>query len=295
MTNNKPILDKIIKYKENNSNFAYYFTGLLEGDGTIITPKTERSSKDKLNYPSIQITFNLKDLPLALVVQKELTFGSLSRLKGTKAYRLTINNIQGILLIINILNGKMRTPKIIDLWKLIDWVNQKYSELNLLRLPINDSNIESNAWLSGFIDADGHFAIRTTKGSKYIKVECKLVIVQSRVDHNNNDKKDVLIKIAKLLSTTVKSTRNDKPKSEYSLRTTNLKGNLEIKNYLNNYQLFSSKYLDYKDWLKVLIFFEKGKVKHKNSIESALYIKKGINNNRTVFNWDHLQNFYSLG
>ena len=68
--------------KLNKSLFSYYFTGLIEGDGTIITPKTLRNPKGKLNYPAIQIVFHLKDLPLALLVQKELGVGSLSRKKG---------------------------------------------------------------------------------------------------------------------------------------------------------------------------------------------------------------------
>src|ERR1700730_15073932 len=52
--------------------FISYLTGLIEGDGTIIVPKTERSYKGKLNYPSIQIVFHLKDFPLALLIQKNL-------------------------------------------------------------------------------------------------------------------------------------------------------------------------------------------------------------------------------
>ena len=63
------------------TNFASYLTGLIEGDGTIIVPKTERSIKGKLNYPSIQIAFNLKDLPLALIIQKTLGCGSISKKK----------------------------------------------------------------------------------------------------------------------------------------------------------------------------------------------------------------------
>jgi len=40
------------------SNFRFYLAGLIEGDGTIIVPKPERSAKGRLNYPSIQIIFN---------------------------------------------------------------------------------------------------------------------------------------------------------------------------------------------------------------------------------------------
>ena len=106
---------------KNNCNgnlpFASYLTGLIESDGTIIVPNTLRSSKGKLNYPSIQIVFHLKDLPLALMIQKELAFGSLSK----RCKCLYINNTEGILLIISLLNGNMKTPKINNLYNLIDY------------------------------------------------------------------------------------------------------------------------------------------------------------------------------
>jgi hypothetical protein len=109
-------------YFGNNSNpeFAHYIAGLIEGDGTIHIPKTERSSKGSLNYPSIQIVFHLKDLPLALLIQKELGHGSISRKKGLNAYIYTVNNFDGLIMLISILNGNMKTNKIYALHRLID-------------------------------------------------------------------------------------------------------------------------------------------------------------------------------
>jgi hypothetical protein len=106
--------------KYSNKEFADYMSGLIEGDGTIHVPKSKRSIKGILNYPSIQIVFHLKDLPLALLVQKELGYGSISRKKGKNAYIFTVNNYDGIILLINILNGNMKTNKIFALHKLID-------------------------------------------------------------------------------------------------------------------------------------------------------------------------------
>jgi len=100
--------------------FSYYLTGLIEGDGTIIVPKSKRSEKGHINYPSIQIAFQLHDLPLALLIMKELNFGSLARKKGVNAYILTINGYYGLLYLIHIINGKMRTPKIHSFYDLID-------------------------------------------------------------------------------------------------------------------------------------------------------------------------------
>ena len=104
----------------NRLDFSSYLAGLIEGDGSIFVPKTLRSDKGKLNYPSIQICFHLKDLPLALLIQKELGHGSLARVKGVNAYVLTINNFDGLILITSLINGNMKTPKIHALYKLVD-------------------------------------------------------------------------------------------------------------------------------------------------------------------------------
>ena len=124
----------------NNDKFSYYLTGLIEGDATIFVAKTE-ITKHKLNYPSIQITFHFKDLPLALLLQKELGDGSLARKKGINAYVLSINNYDGLLLLISLINGKMRTPKIHSLYSLIDWYNLKGSGFNFEKKELDKSSL----------------------------------------------------------------------------------------------------------------------------------------------------------
>ena len=122
--NNICLLNSKINNSSKNLNknykFISYLTGLIEGDGSIIVPKVDRSSKGKINYPSIQISFHLKDLPLSLLIQKNLRFGSIIRKKGLNAYTLSINNHEGILTLVNLLNGNMKTPKIYSLFNLID-------------------------------------------------------------------------------------------------------------------------------------------------------------------------------
>src|SRR5882672_3661468 len=135
----------VLQDTKKRSKFSYYLAGLIEGDGTIIVPKTERSKKGRLNYPSIQIVFDLRDLPLAIMIQKELKCGSLSRIKGVNAYRLTINNYQGLILMVNILNGYMRTPKIEMLYLLISFLNYRFPLLNIIKKEKNLSNINSNS------------------------------------------------------------------------------------------------------------------------------------------------------
>lgn len=286
-----------LNYKDlSNLKFSSYLAGLIEGDGTIVVPKTERSAKGKINYPSIQIVFHLKDLPLALMIQKELKNGSLSRKKGVNAYILTINSLEGLLLLTSLINGNMRTPKIYALNNLIDWLNFKFNSqgINIPKISLNISQLDSNAWLSGFIEADGHFSVRTTTTSKYPRIECKFELSQRQIDHNGRNNLDFLEFIANFLLSSVKAIRVDKPKSEYRVRTTSLNGNLVLENYLNTFPLFGSKYLDYKDWIKVLDYFKLGTFKHKIYIEEIILIKSSMNDARTVFTWDHLNKFYNL-
>ena len=290
---NKRLYSNSLKNNDFNLNFASYLAGLIEGDGTIIVPKTERSPKGKLNYPSIQIVFDLRDLPLALILQSKINHGSLSKKKGVNAYILTINNFEGLILIANLINGYMRTPKIIALYKLIDWLNVRF-DLNIVKKDKDTSNIDSNSWFAGFIDADGHFSVRTTTVSKYPKIECKFELTQRQNDHNNENNYEFLNLIADFLLTTVKGFRVDQPKPEYRVRTTSLKGNLILINYMENYPLFSSKYLNYQDWKKVLEYFENKNHTNPESIKTIIEIKSKMNNKRTEFNWDHLGKFYNL-
>jgi hypothetical protein len=105
----------------NNSQLGYYLAGLIEGDGLINIPTSLKSKSGKRNYPSIQIIFNKKDSPLGFEIIKQLgSNGSMIRKKNTNAYVLTINDYMGLLKVINLINGKLRTPKINRLNLLID-------------------------------------------------------------------------------------------------------------------------------------------------------------------------------
>jgi hypothetical protein len=290
--------NNILMKHKNNKHFITYLTGLIEGDGTIIIPKTERSSKGKLNYPSIQIIFHLKDLPLALLIQKILGFGSLQRKKGINAYILYINNQKGILNLVNLLNGNMRTPKINSLYKLIDWLNNKDLNLNLIKLPLNTIPLENDAWFSGMIESDGHFSVRSTAAAegrgKYPKIECKFELSQRQKDHLGYSNELFLANIAKFLNVSLKHFRENTSNPQFRLRTTSLDSNLKLINYLNEFPLFGSKYLDYENWREVLNLFNPRFKYSEENINKVLNLKKEMNDNRTIFIWDHLNKFYNL-
>ena len=78
--------------------------------------------------------------------------------------------------IVNIINGKFRTPKIDQLYNLIDWINEKYL-VKIPKMPLDNSPLIINSRLAGFIDADGSFYIRYSRK----QIICKFSLEQRMV------------------------------------------------------------------------------------------------------------------
>nr|YP_004376359.1 intronic ORF at intron 2 of nad5 [Moniliophthora roreri]ADO51567.1 intronic ORF at intron 2 of nad5 [Moniliophthora roreri] len=275
-----------------NPNFRSYLAGLLEGDGSIWIPVNHRDSQDKFIYPIITFSFNAKDLPLAMIIQQKLATGHIYKIKGKNAYTYRISNIVNLIKFIDIINGFMRTPKIYNLNKLIDYLNNKGYSIN--KYPLDNSPIDSNAWLAGLIDSDGHFSVRvsTDKNNLLKRIACSLEICQRQKDLISHSYFNILSIIGELLLCKVKETKTNSKNPQYRIRTTSLNGNLVLIDYLQKYPLFSSKYLDYKDWNLVLTYFVNKE--HKIKYNEIVKIKSSMNDRRTFFTWDHLQNFYNL-
>jgi hypothetical protein len=85
-------------------------------------------------------------------------------------------------MIINLINGYLRTPKIDQFNKLVTWINNN-SNNNFTINETDTSSILKNAWLSGFIDAPGSFSINIRKKTEKERIELRLEYVL------NNDKK----------------------------------------------------------------------------------------------------------
>ena len=103
-----------------------------------------------LNRGSFDICFDLRDYPLAELLRTKI--GGFIRIRG-QACILSIKNIVPVFKVITLINGHMRTPKIEALHRLIIWYNNKYNT-QIPLLGLDESPIQSNNWLFGFLDAD---------------------------------------------------------------------------------------------------------------------------------------------
>ena len=264
-----------------------YLAGLVEGDGTIVVPKTERSAKGKLNYPSIQIVFQLKDFPLCQAIQKQLGYGSINKKKQSAAYILTINSNEGLINLAKLINGKLRGPKYFQYCLLLNFINNRNPELNLTAEKLDQSYLSSNSWLTGFIEADGSFQVRTSLDSKIKRLQLSFELSQVRVTKYGYSMNDLMLSIAQFLNVNVNEIRSDRKHPQYRIRTSTIKTNLILCNYLNQFKLQGIKYLDYQDWKFILHYFEEGT--HNENISKIIEIKSGMNQRRIEYNWDHLQ------
>src|ERR1700740_555453 len=104
--------------KNNDLILSYYLAGLIEGDGYI--------SINNKNKVILGITFNVKDLYLAEKLLNYFEQGFIVKRK-TNSIELRFTSVKVLKKIIHLVNGKLRTPKIDQLYKLIDWMNKNHS------------------------------------------------------------------------------------------------------------------------------------------------------------------------
>ena len=263
-----------------------YLAGLIEGDGYI--------SITNQNRVILGITFNIKDKPLAEKLLSYLGKGSIVK-RNTNSIELRFSAKQTLCKIIHLINGKFRTPKIDQLYKLIDWMNSNHS-MDITKLPINNSSILNDSWSSGFIDADGHFYIRNSLK----QIICKFSLEQRMIYPKTQESYNLILnKICLALNVKLHSRirENASPtlrgpgrvkNSYYIIRLENHNAIKLLIGYLDIYPLLSSKHLDFLSWK---IVFNEIINKNHMTVEGRKLVslqKSQMNNSRTYFNWDHL-------
>lgn len=223
---------------------------------------------------------------------------------GHITYRLQNNNcilviscVKGLKKVVYLLNGELRTPKIHLIYDLIDWLNKNHST-EIIKLPCKKKPLWEDSWLSGFIDSDGSFSIQHSKIENEAdkrKISCRLRIEQKMLDPiTNNNYIDILTDISNFLNCSLKIREQKSTSNKYFILTASNKVSLKIiLNYLEQYPLFSSKYLDYNDWKEIVLLIFQNEHLTNESIIKANFVKNHMNKKRTLFYWDHL-NLLSL-
>lgn len=284
------------------SKIGAYLAGLIEADGSIAVH--DINSKAKPYHPKIIVVFALADKPLAEKLASITNVGTVYLRNNAGHVLWQIQKDEDVIKIINIINGYMRTPKIEALDRAINWYNQ-YQNYNIVPLNLDNSPVNSNAWLSGFTDGDGNFSINLINRKKRGIVTTKRIQCFFRIELRQNYHRDVsadlngtsyfliLNKIATYLGVNLLSrTKEQEDKVFYAFMVIShsIASHKKVLDYFDNFPLYSSKYLAYKDWSYVVkkSITREGKPLSFEYILEIEKIKAQFNSKRKSFDFSHL-------
>ena len=265
--------NKIIIYKENikkipihtskhiksfnEYQFGHYLAGLIDGDGHF-------SSQQQL-----VIAFNLFDIALSFYIKNRLGIGSVKKVKNKNACILIVSKKEGIIKILNLINGKVRTENKFNQITNNILNNSNYLELSKeIKFKRNLSKDLNNYWLAGFSDADASFLIKVINRAHNNKIEIRL---NYQIDQNN---KDILLLIKEFLGGNIgyRSSQNT-----YYYGSTSFGSAKNVINYFDNFHLQSSKYINYLKWRKAYLLIQNKDHLNENGINKIIKLKSSMN------------------
>jgi hypothetical protein len=155
-----------------------YLAGLIEADGSLAVH--DINTKAKKYAPKFVIVFNLNDIPLAEKLFLLTQVGNIYKKERQGCVLWSIQNVEDVIKIINIINGYMRTPKIEALNRAIKWYKDNMN-IDIQPLGLDKSSINSNAWLAGFSLKKIRFLVTSYKSEVILifKLEVNVVIFES--------------------------------------------------------------------------------------------------------------------
>lgn len=216
--------------KNIDSQFLEWFIGFSEGDGSF---------SKKFSF-----VINKKDPQLLFKIKKNLGFGSVYETSDSGIWRYCVTGQENNLRLFYLFNGNLILKKTQK--RFLQWSTHIKTKIIVKQFQINISL--NNAWLSGFIEAEGgfHGRIRKKNNTK-LKVQfCKKFYLTQK---NENF---LLQKIGLLLESKTKIYSFIQNEKNYSrIDITSFKSQNILLNYLLRYPLLGRKNITLSIWSKM--------------------------------------------
>lgn len=232
-------------------------------------PAIGNTKLNRVLNPRIVFTSHINNIGLYAFLQFELGGIGRFQITGNNTLRYIIGDVEGIKFIINLIHGKLRTPKNQRFNKLIEFMNTKYS-LNIAESLLDKSDLADNSWFAGFTEADGHFGVKVIEAKPKSETRkrsvSESVSIFFRLDQRSYDNPTassmlpIMEKIAQFLGAsnfwtyTINNPKSKSTTEMLSVSITSLEKFRPIVDYFNKYPLLGVKGLDFKDWEKFLIW-----------------------------------------
>lgn len=239
----------------NEDQFGHYLAGLIDGDGHFSLQQ------------QLVIVFSELDVSLAYYIKSRIGFGQVKKVKDKNACLYVLSNIDGIIKVVNLINGKLRTynkyKQVIN--RIVS--NSKYTDYKI-SFTINNTSCFYNYWLAGFSDADASFQIKIISRIMSSKPEIRL---NFQIDQKD---KNILLIIKEFLGGNIGYRESQ---DTYYYGSTSFGSARKVINYFDTYHLQSSKYLNYRKWRKVYGLIENKEHLTEKGIERINTIKLTMN------------------
>jgi hypothetical protein len=245
---------------DNDTDFGYYLAGLIDGDGHF--------SKAL----QLVIVFNELDASLAFYIKEKLGYGNIHKVKNKKAIILVISNRIGLLKILDLISGKIRSENKVNQINNNILSNPYFNLINKFTLCNNEDL--NNYWLSGFSDANASFQIKIiSRKNERIEVRLSFQIDQKR--------KDLLNLIQKFLGG---NTYYRKSQDTFYYSSTNFGSAKKVIKYFDTFHLLSSKHVNYLKWRKAYLIIQDKKHLSESGLNKIIKLKSTMNRNNSVCN-----------
>jgi len=239
-----------------DNEFGHYLAGLIDGDGHF--------SKAL----QLILVFNELDASLAYFIKTKLGYGNIYKVKNKKAIILVVSKRNGLLKILNLINGKIRSENKLNQINNNILVNSYFKSITYFSL--NSEIYLNNYWLSGFSDADASFQIKLINRKNKIEVRLNFKIDQK--------KKDLLILIKNFLGGNI---GHRKSQDTYYYGSTSFGSAKKVINYFDNYHLLSYKHVNYLKWRKAYIIIQNKDHLTDLGLKKIIKLKKTMNRNNS--------------
>ena len=204
--------------------------------------------------------------------------------KKENAVVFTITNEKGYLKLLNLLEGKLKTPKIDKINQLIEWLNcNRGYNICLYTYDLKKAaeNL-NNYWLSGFTDADGCFYIRVSKLHNKSRVAFRFSIDQRMQDPMTGKSYVYIMDAIANKFKTKNSFITRKHGTYFRIEATSKKSLFNVLSYFDLFPLQGIKYLDYIDWKNAINLYEKRIRINSSLLRSLKNLKNNMNSLRSL-------------
>jgi len=239
----------------NNEQLGHYLAGLIDGDGHF--------SKAQ----QLVIVFSFPDAFLAYYLKEKLGNCNVRKVKDKNAYLLIVSKKEGMLNVLNLINGKLRSQNRFN--QVINNIlnHDRYID-QMMDFQMNLMDNFNNHWLAGFSDADASFQIKIINRVTRNRTEVRL---NYQIDQKNDI---LLMKIKNYLGGNV---GYRKTQDTFYYGSTSFGSAKNVIEYFNRYNLQSRKHVSYLRWRKAYTLIQDREHLTDNGLTKILKLKSLIN------------------